>query len=153
MTLGVNNGMRRIAWVVTMGLFATLFGCRNGDQRYVSDKDYQKTVASQTAMCARTLALLREQGVTEHTELKLEFFFYTDAEEKAAALSAALSDLGYSVEHGPSAGDSAEFDITGWTTKMPMAESIVVEWTRQMCQVGFDHDCGFDGWGTNPQQE
>jgi hypothetical protein len=35
---------------------------------------------------------------------------------------------------------------------MKMDEQTVLEWTGHMCGVGQQHDCEFDGWGTNPQQ-
>jgi hypothetical protein len=28
----------------------------------------------------------------------------------------------------------------------------VLDWTSRMCDVGREHDCEFDGWGTNPKQ-
>ena len=104
-------------------------------------------------MTPQTLQQLRKHGVTDDSRLALEFFFYTDTETKAAALAKALSTKGYSVKHRPSASDDKTRVITGWTTKMHMDEQTVVIWTRRMCKLGFDHDCDFDGWGTNPNQD
>jgi hypothetical protein len=33
-----------------------------------------------------------------------------------------------------------------------MDEATVVQWTQEMCEAGFLHDCEFDGWGTNAAQ-
>ena len=136
-----------------MGFLSSLFGWGQGGQRFVSESAFKENLANQTAMSPQTLEQLRSLNVTDSTQLKLEFFFYTDTKEKAAQLSQALKDLGYSVEHGPSEGNKDVLVITGWTTKMPMTESTVVAWTRKMCQVGFENDCEFDGWGTDPEQD
>ena len=64
-----------------------------------------------------------------------------------------LIDIGYTSEHEPSASDKTIFVITGWTSKMQMNPSTVIDWTRQMCELGFTHDAEFDGWGTNPLQD
>ena len=42
--------------------------------------------------------------------------------------------------------------ITGWTTPLEMSANLVLDWVDQMCNLGFEHDCEFDGWGTNPEQ-
>lgn len=135
-----------------MGFFATVIGCGKGDGRFVSEKEFQMNLAKQVAMSPETLTQLRKYEVTDQTKLKLEYFFYTDTPEKGSVLAGVLIRKGYTAEHGPSAGDKKSFIVTGWTTPMQMDESTVVGWTRQMCQLGFDNDCDFDGWGTNPKQ-
>ena len=44
------------------------------------------------------------------------------------------------------------FVITGWTSPIKMDENTVLNWTKDMCEVGYKYDCDFDGWGTNPDQ-
>ncbi|MBL7829785.1 MAG: hypothetical protein JNK41_02060 [Saprospiraceae bacterium] len=33
-----------------------------------------------------------------------------------------------------------------------MAEEVVKQWTKKMCELGYKFDCEFDGWGTDPNQ-
>ena len=40
----------------------------------------------------------------------------------------------------------------GVSSPIPMDEATVVQWTQEMCEAGFLHDCEFDGWGTNAAQ-
>jgi hypothetical protein len=133
-----------------MGLF-DIFRKLGG--RYVSENGFQKNLAKQTAMSPQTLKELREFEVTDETRLELEFFFYTNTQKKAVALSEALKKLRYSIEVGPSPDNKREYLITGWTKKMEMSENTLTEWTRRMCRLGFDLDCEFDGWATSPEQE
>ena len=148
--------MRLFALVLHMGLFGSLFGCSkgNGDapQRYVSDPAFRENLAKQAAMSPQTMAQLRKHGVTDEVNLKLEFFFYTDGDAKAQALAKVLKGFEYKVECGPAAEDSRLFLVTGWTTPIKMSDSAVVAWTEKMCRQGYEHDCEFDGWGTNPRQ-
>jgi hypothetical protein len=141
-----------------MGFLTSLFGCTqsdgNGDDhgRYVTEKSFHENLENHAAMSPQTVAQLREHGVTNATELKLEYFFYTDTEAKAQSLAGPLTELNYEVETGQSGGDARLFLVTGWTTPIKMDEDTAIAWTKQMCLIGYEHDCEFDGWGTNPQQ-
>ena len=54
--------------------------------------------------------------------------------------------------HDHSASDKKQFVVTGWTSRMKMDDQTVLDWTGRMCDVRHEHDCEFDGWGTNPKQ-
>lgn len=100
----------------------------------------------------QTVKLLRESGVTNDKELKLEFFFYTNTNEKSQKLSLALQKLNYEVSSEVNPKNKEIFIVTGWTTKMKMDEGTVLQWTKEMVELGYAHDATFDGWGTNPNQ-
>jgi hypothetical protein len=137
-----------------MGMFSSIFGSKQGggDGPFQTDDDYLQSRAKQLAMTPQTVAQLRNYGVTDQTQLKLEYFFYTNTKEKAAALAQKLADLGYAGSYDRSASDKKQFVVTGWTTRMSMDAQTVLDWTGRMCDVGHEHDCEFDGWGTNPKQ-
>ncbi|MBC7889251.1 MAG: ribonuclease E inhibitor RraB [Ferruginibacter sp.] len=101
----------------------------------------------------QTLNRLRKLQITDDEELKLEYFFYTNTQNKAAQLAAEMEKLHYTVKHGVSAGDKNLFIVTGWTTRMKMSDEIVRKWTNKMCETGYIFDCEFDGWETNPDQD
>ena len=113
---------------------------------------HQANLENQLKMTPMTLSQLADLGVTPDRKLKLEFFFYTNAEAKARALQKYLLSLGYEVETDVSASDRKQRVITGWTVPMSMSVDVVAAWTRQMCDKGLEHDCEFDGWGTTPEQ-
>ena len=71
--------------------------------------------------------------------------------EKAAALAAELKNKNYEAEHRPSVSNAKVQVITGWTAEITMSDNAVLDWTREMCALGFKHDCDFDGWGTNAE--
>jgi hypothetical protein len=128
----------------------SLFGKTPG--RYVSEAAFSELRTKQTVMAPQTICQLRKYDVTDDTELKLEFFFYTNTEEKASELDDILKKKGYEVKRMPAAHDKDLQVITGWTRKMKMTDAIVIAWTREMCELGYASDCEFDGWGTDPKQ-
>ena len=119
---------------------------------FVGEDALAKNLANQTEMSPQTVAELYRIGVSPGAMLRLEYFFYADAKANGEALMAALLAKGYSSECCPAADGSGLFCITGWTTPIAVHEDPVVEWTAEMCQLGFTHDAEFDGWGTTPGQ-
>ncbi|HXH37820.1 MAG TPA: ribonuclease E inhibitor RraB [Thermoanaerobaculia bacterium] len=108
-------------------------------------------MARQSETIPMMIEQLRTIGITEDRELKLEYLFNTNARKKAAALAAELTLLGYQVAHKMSS-NKKQYVVTGWTAAMPMRVEVVSSWTRKMCELGYSHDCEFDGWGTTPTQ-
>ena len=122
------------------------------NSQFISENQHKDNLASQLNMSPQTVEQLRGIGINEDRELKLEYFFYTNATEKAEALSNELSGMGYSSEFGQSAHDKKVQIVTGWSSPLQMTTAKVLEWTESMCNAGFKHDCEFDGWGTTPKQ-
>ena len=63
-------------------------------------------------MTRQGLAQLREYGVDEDRELRLELFFYTNDTVRAETLNFKLMGLGYDSQSGESEGDPALFVTT-----------------------------------------
>jgi hypothetical protein len=121
-------------------------------RRFVSEEACEKNRAEQVRMAPQTVAQLHAIGVAPGAPLRLEYFFYSNKATKGAALAAALATKGYSSECRPAADGSASFCITGWSTPIAVRDADVVAWADEMCSLGFEHDCEFDGWGTTPHQ-
>ena len=138
--------------LIVMGLFDFLKPKSNSGQ-FVSETAFNSNRDKQMQMTPQTLDQLRKLNVTADKELKLEYFFYTNTAEKAEQLATEIGKLNYIVEHGVSANDKKLFIVTGWTTQMKMTDEAVKQWTKHMCELGYNFDCEFDGWGTDPDQE
>lgn len=139
-------------WLILCVLTIVL-GCGRKPVQFRSESAQKANLDKQLEMTPATIQQLRKYGVTASDELKLEYFFYTDAQAKATGLEEALKRLGYSSKVEPSASGSAELCVTGWTSNMKIEDSIVSNWVRRMCQLASDHDAEFDGWGTYPNQK
>ncbi len=119
---------------------------------FMTNEQQQDNLAKQLSMTPQTMEQLRRYGVDDSKTLKLEYFFFTDAEKKAEGLAEQLSVKGYTCDFGQSASDESLQVITGWTSPMQMSLDCVLDWTKLMCELATEFDCEFDGWGTNPEQ-
>lgn len=134
--------------IFTMGLFGFLKG---QPKRFISEAKHKENVTKQTEMNNEILHQLSLYGVTQKTELKIEYFFYTDTKDKADKLNADLKKKNYETVDVHQVENL--WSVSGWTSKLNMDLRVVTNWTVEMCELGFSFDCEFDGWGTHPQQD
>jgi len=127
-----------------MSKFNKLFGSKSSSRPYQTEAQFETNLAKQVSMTRQGLAQLREHGVNEERELRLEFFFCTNDPISAEALNLKLVGLGYDSQFGESEGDPALFVTTGWTTPIRMDEASVINWIESMCRPGFANDAEFD---------
>ncbi len=121
-------------------------------ERYISEEQHKENLASQLATSPETMEQLRGFGIAEDRSVKLEYFFYTNAEEKAEALASELSGMGYVADFERSDNPKKIRIVAGASEPVQMSKERVLEWTESMCNLGYKHDCEFDGWGLNPEQ-
>ncbi len=123
-----------------------------GPGQYISALQHEENLSCQLATSPELVDQFRGYGISEDKTCKLEYFFYTNTSEKAAALSSELSEMGYHADVESSGPDTKIRIVAGATVPVLMATEKVLEWTELMCTVGYKHDCEFDGWGLNPEQ-
>jgi len=122
-------------------------------KRHINESTFKTTVQHQKEINGNTLAQLNKFGVGDDSRLGLEFFFYTNNQDKARNLALELKKLNYNiVTVDKSAGNPKLWVVTGWTTPIQMDVNSVTMWSKYMCRIGFQNDCDFDGWGTTPDQ-
>ncbi len=111
----------------------------------------QGDLAHQLEMNRVTWAELQKHGVTEETELRLDFSYFAPGEHQAHALARAIrARTDYDVEAG--SFEQGLFGRTTWTvngTTQPASVSLAAldEWVTRMVEWGNAHSCEFDGWG------
>jgi hypothetical protein len=125
-----------------------LFGKSRGRSPFVDPGAFDLNLKKQAQLAPQTLAELRRHGVTSEATMRLEFFFYANSRPNADALNTRLTSLGYQSSANRNAHDRHLFVVNGWSTPLQMDEPNVVRWTQEMCRVGLEYDCEFDGWGT-----
>src|SRR5690349_11293234 len=112
-------------------------------ERHVTEDSLRANRAYQVRMSTLTLGLLFKAGLPEGKLLKVEFFYYTNAEDKAEAFVKSLAKIEYTARWHRSQKDPRRWLIDGWTTPIPMDEATITQWTQEMCEAGFIHDCEF----------
>ncbi|MFK8056593.1 MAG: tetratricopeptide repeat protein [Saprospiraceae bacterium] len=131
-----------------MGLFSFFkFG---ESATHISKSEHNTQLGCQATADNKVLYQLSLYGVTKDSRLSLEYFFYTNQQKKAESLNSDLEELGYQKRSIELVDET--WIVSGWTQKQPMSPDSVSKWTIKMCKLGFERDCGFDGWGTIPDQ-
>src|SRR5690349_5110480 len=98
---------------------------------FVRRRSFIANQKMQMELASITLSHLRRFGVSDDRELKLEFFFYSNDQDKADALTKELRMLEYEAETVQSAGGNNLLLITGWTTKMKTDDKTIEQWAEQ----------------------
>lgn len=135
-----------IIFLFAICVFAVLPSTVIGQKQFVAEKTYKSNLAKQQKSSIQTLAQLRNDNITESDELKLEYFFHTNTSKKAKELTDQLQIFGYEAAFKKSTDSPDLYLITGWTMKMKMKEKLILEWTKVMCDLGYEFDCQFKSW-------
>ena len=89
-----------------------------------------------------TWGKLKEHGVMEESELRLDFFYVAESLSNAERLAAFLrAETDYEVTARANA-------VTGTTQATTLSLAISDEWVKWMTLAGWENGrCEFDGWG------
>jgi regulator of RNase E activity RraB len=117
--------------------------------RFFSKKDRDESLGMQSFLNKKVLELGKKFGAKENAFQSVEFFFYSDEEDKANNLVIELARLGYEVYavYPPELEDQ-QWSVIGCTIPMNLQEGELTNWSEQMVKLGYECDCKFDGWGS-----
>jgi len=122
---------------------------RNHLYRFFSKKEKDENLGMQQFLNKKVLELRKKFGGNANVFQRVEFFFYSDQEDKANNLAIELSKLGYEVYSvNPPAYKDQQWSVIGCTSPIDLREDELTNWSTQMIELGYQCDCKFDGWGT-----
>jgi UDP-2,3-diacylglucosamine pyrophosphatase LpxH len=99
----------------------------------------------QLALTRTTWARLREHGVTDGSELQLDFFYAAATKARAAEFKQFLEqETDYEVRV---TADRDQWIICGHTQRASLSLAMVEQWVDWMVTAGLHFECVFDGWG------
>ncbi len=111
----------------------------------------QEVIEAQLELNRDSWKELQEHGVTERTELRLDFLYMAPDERAARSLAAVLQDeTEYEVEVESTGGGmlkKKDWTVHGTTHETVVSQEILDEWVAWMVMVGLENGCEFDGWG------
>jgi hypothetical protein len=139
-----------------------IVGCKNVSKFYpisagecpwvtMPDAHYEKMLAKQLAMNVQTWAALQKHGVTEQSQLRLDFSYNAPSRDAAYALRALIqeqTDYDVRVESGRSFW-RRKWRVEGTTQRTTISREILDQWVTWMVTAGTERACEFDGWGTS----
>jgi len=117
----------------------------------MQNTNYDELLARQLVMNRQTWVTLQGHGVTEQTELRLDFSYDAANRESAEALCAFLrdeTDYEIRVESDRSLL-RRNWRVEGTTQATTVSPAILDEWVTWMVIAGKEKACDFDGWGTS----
>ena len=109
------------------------------------DLSIENYLKEQLALTRMTWTRLREHGVTDGSELQLDFFYAAPNHARAAELKSFLeqeTDYEFRV-----VADRDQWVLQGHTQRAPLSLAIVEQWVSWMASAGLRFECVFDGWG------
>ena len=111
---------------------------------------YRRILAKHLTMNEQTWATLQRHGVTEDTELRLDFTYEAPDEASALKLQAVLKrETDYDVAVKSSGAFlRKQWSVTGSTQPTAISQAILDQWVDWMVTAGLHQNCEFDGWGT-----
>ena len=121
---------------------------RTNKYQYVSEQEFREKLDMQRFLNAQVLQVFKKKGGVSEKQAPVEFFFYTDEEDKASNLAIELNKLGYEVYSIDRLALDGKWSVTGRTQLMKMTTRTITKWSKQMVELGYQNDCDFDGWGT-----
>lgn len=116
------------------------------ERRLVSENDFETNQLRHLRLATESLVSLRDAGVEEEDQLKIDYFFYSDTLEKAQKLQKELMKKDYVVTQGIKPEDKNLFVISGRTTEIKMMHESLSKWVTEMCELAYNHDCKFENW-------
>ena len=111
---------------------------------------YNAILAQQLVMNRKTWALLQQHGVTEQSQVRLDFSFEAPTREAAEKLRTLLQEqTDYDVRvESKRAFLRRRWRLEGTTQKTNISQEIIDQWVTWMVIAGKEQSCDFDGWGT-----
>jgi hypothetical protein len=119
--------------------------------RTMADADYHSILVKQIAMNRETWSALQRHGVTEESQLRLEFSFNAPNRQAADGLCALLQEqTDYDVRvQSDGSFLRRRWRVEGRTKNTAVSPTILDQWVTWMVSAGKERSCDFDGWGTS----
>jgi len=113
------------------------------------DDRHRRLLARHLVMNEETWSILVTHGVTEATELRLDFSYIAPDRASAESLEAVLKDqTDYDVRVESSGAFMRKaWSVVGSTQPTRVSNEILDRWVDWMVTAGLHQNCEFDGWG------
>lgn len=114
------------------------------------DQHYERILAKQLAMNRQTWAVLQQYGVTEQSQLRLDFSYNATSKDAAESLVELIQEQ---TDYNVRAESSGLFlrrkwRVEGTTQQTAVSPEVLDQWVTWMVTAGKERVCDFDGWGT-----
>jgi hypothetical protein len=103
---------------------------RSNKYQYVSEQEFKEKLDMQRFLNSQVLQVFKKKGGASEKQLQVEFFFYTNEEDKASNLAIELNRLGYEVKSIDRQVIDGKWSITGRTQPMKMTTRTITKMVK-----------------------
>lgn len=110
-------------------------------------RDFQPAdfLKERLALTRTTWAHLQQHGVTDGTDLQLDFSYAAPTNARATELMRFFEyETDYTIRV---TADRDQWFLCGYTPRVALSLAIVEQWVDWMISAGLHFECVFDGWG------
>lgn len=120
-------------------------------KRLVSKNDFNANLVKHYRLATESLVSLRDAGIEEEDELKIDFFYYADTRQKAQKLESEIKERGFTANFETALHDKNLFIVSGKTVKIKMMHEFLSKWVTEMSELGYENDCILDSWSIDSE--
>ena len=114
---------------------------------FVSIQEYEANIKNQGKAVSHFLSVFNFASADEGKYFSsVDFFFTGNNPRSIESLSTELKKKDYEL-FGVTKQSDNHYILSGTTPRMEINETAFHHWVKQMNEIGFIHDCLFDGWG------
>jgi len=129
-----------------------LFSCAEKPSRFLSEDQFKTDLDGLKEANLLKLEQLRKYGVTDESDLRMDFYFVTNDSIKAQKLANELEVQNHhSNRVHSSANDKRLWVTSANSSRVKMDIESLTKWTDTLSRLGYRYDCQFQGW--NPVTE
>jgi len=116
-----------------------------------SSAHYEEILAKQIAMNRSTWDSLQKHGITEESQVELEFSYNAPSQKSADGMCALIKEQTDYDARTVSSGlfFNRKWRVEGHTQQTAVSAAILDQWVTWMVAAGRERGCDFDGWGTS----
>lgn len=117
---------------------------------FMADARFEQKLTTQLTMNRQTWAVLQQHGVTEQSQLRLDFTYNALSKDAAESLVALIQDQTDYKVRVESSGSflRRKWRVEGTTQPTAISPEILDQWVTWMVMAGKERVCDFDGFGT-----
>ncbi len=115
-------------------------------EKYTYASKLATNIVEQKSMNEISVKKMRLKGSGIDYVKPIDFYFYSNDEQKLGQLGEQLEKLEYEIDEIEESSEDGAFFLSGTAPSIQITVSVLDSWTERMCRVAYKFDCEFSGW-------
>jgi len=114
-------------------------------KNFIDENEYENIREEQIQISQQKIEEYLKFNIDVNKTFKVEYFFITNTKNKAEKFYIEIKKLNYTAQYFFSPVEKI-FLIAGLSPIMNVSDDVIIDWTKEMCEFGYNYDSKFDGW-------